>query len=137
MAMKDVDYVTRADRLVKNMMDGEYQIYKPRGKNKKLGWNMTTTQLRNLLSMINKIDNKIKMDKSNDKLSNDIVSDILYLRVRFAYEAGREDHVKILLEEGKIMEKLENIGNSKEKFENFMKFMEAIVAFHRFYGGSD
>lgn len=123
MAKNSSDYVTRADEVIQNLKkDRRYRL--------------TTSQIRNLLSMVNKIDNKIRRTNSND-LSNDVLSDIQYLRVRFAYEAGRNTDVKKFVDDAGILNELKNIGKDKSKFYDFMKYMEALVAFHRFHGGND
>ena len=97
---------------------------------------VTTSKLRNLLAMTDDIYNEI-LTASEDKLSEEIVGRISYLRMRFVYEAGREPKVKDLVTEAKILEILKEIGNSKKNFILFTHYMEALVAFHKFYGGKD
>ena len=35
------------------------------------------------------------------------------------------------------MQKIDSIGDSVEKYEQFARYVEALVAFHKFYGGRD
>jgi CRISPR-associated protein Csm2 len=57
--------------------------------------------------------------------------------VRFLYEAGRESAVKSLVEQAGILQILKEIGNSKKNYILFNRYMEALVAFHKFNGGKD
>ena len=97
---------------------------------------VTTSKIRNLLSITSDIYNEV-LYLQEDALPTDIVSRIAYLRVRFLYEAGREPSVKDLVEESKALDVLQEIQGSKKNFILFSRYMEALVAFHRFYGGKD
>lgn len=97
---------------------------------------VTTSKIRNLLAMTADIYNEV-MSRDDMELEDDICAKIEYLRVRFIYESGRENKVKDLVVEAEILENLKEIGNSRQKFILFNRYMEALVAFHRFYGGKD
>lgn len=97
---------------------------------------VTTSKLRNLLSMAADIYNEV-MNYGEDKLSEDINARIEYLRVRFLYEAGRESTVKNFVEKSQILDVLKNIKGSRKNFVLFNRYMEALVAFHKYYGGKD
>ncbi len=97
---------------------------------------VTTSKIRNLLAMISEIYNEI-IYVQNDTLPIDYVNRISYLRVRFIYEAGREPDVRDLVKEANILEILEEIQGSKKNYVLFSRYMEALVAFHRYYGGKD
>lgn len=97
---------------------------------------VTTSKIRNLLAMAADIYNDV-MNQNENELSNEICSKIEYLRVRFIYECGREQKVKDLVLEAQILELLKNIGKSRERYILFNHYMEALVAFHRFYDGKD
>lgn len=97
---------------------------------------LTTNKIRNLLSLSNTLYAKAVREKS-DSLGMDFVSDIQYLKIRFAYEAGRENKVRSFVNETHIIEYIDNIGNSKENLLLFCRYMEALVAYHKFYGGRD
>ncbi len=59
------------------------------------------------------------------------------MKVRFFYEAGRNDGVKTMIEEANLMGVLKNIKGSRENYILFNRYMEALVAFHRYHGGKD
>ena len=73
----------------------------------------------------------------NDKLSDDLKGRIEYLRVRFMYECGREPLVKNFVEEADILPILKEINGSKKNYILFSRYMEALIAFHKYYGGKD
>ena len=129
MSVNEQNYVDEAEKVIiklKNLKDRN-------GKTVPL---VTTSKLRNLLAMTADIYNEV-MNQHTDKLSEDICSRIEYLRVRFLYEAGREKAVKSLVEEAGIIDVLRGVNGSKKKYILFNRYMEALVAFHKYYGGKD
>ncbi|MBR6769895.1 MAG: type III-A CRISPR-associated protein Csm2 [Lachnospiraceae bacterium] len=97
---------------------------------------VTTSKLRNLLAMSNDIYYEILM-KKEERLEEELIGRIEYLRIRFVYEAGREAKVRELVEEAHILDILKEIKGIRENYLLFSKYMESLVAFHRFYGGKD
>lgn len=97
---------------------------------------VTTTQIRNLLAMTADIYNEVCISME-EKLSEDIRGRINYLKVRFLYEAGRQRQVKYFVETAKIIECIDEIKGTKKNFILFNKYMEALIAYHKFYGGKD
>jgi CRISPR-associated protein, csm2 family len=123
--LEKTNYVDKAEDVVNNLM-----------RDKKNHLILTTSKIRNILSMISTIYNEV-IHYPSDKLNEDIVERLKYLKMRFAYEAGREKAVKNLIEVAKIFEIIEWIGNDKQKCILFCKYMESIVAYHKFNGGKD
>ena len=97
---------------------------------------VSTSKLRNLLSMTADIYNEAMMLRT-DALTDELKSRIEYLRIRFIYEAGREPSVKNLVTEAKILQILQEIAGSKKNFLLFSHYMEALVAFRKFYCEKD
>ena len=97
---------------------------------------LTTSKIRNLLSMISALYDEVRRERA-EKLSDEEQSRIQYIRLHFAYEAGRDNKVKDFVTEADIFAHIRDIGDSKERFLLFCKYMEALVAFHRFYGGRE
>lgn len=125
MVLEKTNYVDKAEDVVNNLM-----------RDKKNHLILTTSKIRNILSMISTIYNEV-IHYPSDKLNEDIVERLKYLKMRFAYEAGREKAVKNLIEVAKIFEIIEWIGNDKQKCILFCKYMESIVAYHKFNGVKD
>ena len=130
MRINETNYVEEAENVIKKLSSKK----NPRtGKSESM---VTTSKLRNLLSMTSDIYNEV-LEKSEDKLDSELTGRIEYLRVRFVYEAGREPKVKDLVNEAKILEILKEINGSRKNYILFSRYMESLVAFHRFYGGKD
>ena len=94
---------------------------------------VTTSKIRNLLAMTADIYNEVER-KQGDRLTDDILSRIQYLRLRFVYEAGREPKVKDLVIQARLLDVLNEIGDSRENYILFSHYMEALVAYRKFYG---
>lgn len=123
------NYVEEAEQSILRLKEKKNKNGKPVGM-------VTTSKIRNLLAMTADIYNTV-LNCDKDELDADIGSRIEYLRVRFIYEAGREPKVKGLLDESYIMELLKQINGSKKNYILFNRYMESLVAFHRYYGGKD
>ena len=99
---------------------------------------VTTSKIRSLLAMTSDIYNET-LNETGSKLPQRLCSRIEYLRVRFIYESGKdqEGKVKDFVETARILDILKEIRREKENFLLFARYMEALVAFHKFYGGKD
>ena len=99
---------------------------------------VTTSKIRSLLAMTSDIYNET-LNETGSKLPQRLCSRIEYLRVRFIYESGKdqEGKVKDFVETARILDILKEIRGEKENFLLFARYMEALVAFHKFYGRKD
>ena len=96
---------------------------------------LTTSKIRNLLSLVNNLYNETSSSNS-DELDDDIKAQIQYVRLRFVYEAGREKDVKDFVEKANILNHIKKI-ETRDDLILFCRYMEALVAYHRFCGGKD
>ena len=97
---------------------------------------VTTSKIRSILAMTSDIYNEVIM-LQDVKLSDDLAGRIEYLRIRVVYEAGREQSVKDFIMQAKILDILKEIKGSRKNYILFNRYMESLVAFHKFYGGKD
>ncbi|GAB1476803.1 hypothetical protein MASR2M70_16390 [Bacillota bacterium] len=127
------DYVSYAEGVIKSIGRPSRN---PRDEGK-LEFGLTTSQIRNILTLINQAYNEVVMDKS-ERLSDEIHSRLLYVKVRLLYESGRTQAVDEFVKKAKIIDYLDGVqgGGSRDKFMRFAKYMEALVAYHKFYGGN-
>ena len=77
------------------------------------------------------------MQVKEPELSEELADKIRYIKVRLAYEAGREQDVKKFLEKSSLLDITGMIGRDKKRYSRFEKYLEALVAFHRYLGGKD
>lgn len=115
----------------KGYVDAAEEVIKDLGKKR-----LSTSKIRNLLTMISSLYDEVRRIRANELRDVD-QSQIQYLRLHFAYEAGRDKYVKAFVERADIFAHIRDIGDNKEKFLLFCKYMEALVAFHRFYDGKE
>lgn len=123
------NYVKKAEDVIKNLKD-------KKDKNGKTVQMVTTSKIRNLLAMTADIYNDV-ISQSEMKLTEEQQSRIEYLKIRIIYESGRESTVKDLVKESGILKMIEEIGDKKKNFLLFSKYMEALVAFRKFYVAND
>jgi CRISPR-associated protein Csm2 len=129
MKINEQNYVDEAEKVILRLKE----MKDKKGRTLPL---VTTSKLRNLLAMTADIYNEV-MNSKEEKLSEEICARIEYLRVRCIYESGREEAVKRLVEQAGILQILKEIGSSKKNYILFNRYMEALVAFHKFNGGKD
>lgn len=120
-------YVDRAEKAIKKLIvvnkKGDEII------------NLTTSKIRNILSLVSDLYNDAQRYRS-EELSEDLYNRVQYLKMRMAYEAGRENTVKEFLKKAELFEEIDKIGKSKKALIEFCHYMEALVAYHKFYGGN-
>jgi CRISPR-associated protein Csm2 len=123
------NYVDKAERVMKKLIQT--------GRNGKSEFAFTTTQIRKLLSVSADIYDRAKSEQG-DKISKELKDKLNYLKVQIVYQAGREPKkVKPFVEEAKLLAVLDEIGEEKKNLILLCKYMEALVAYHRYLGGKD
>ena len=120
----DLDVI---DEVMKDYMKNQYTI--------------TTTKLRNIMSMISEIYNFESRSKE-EKLSADSIAKLQRLRIRIVYEYGRKETNKEFepfCDTFKILEYLVQISKDYKRadFLGYAMFFEALVAYHRYHGGKE
>ncbi len=95
---------------------------------------VTTSQLRNVFSDIN----RIRMEWKFGELKEDrLPKELVLLKPKLAYAAGRHRNVEELKKElEEAIDKVATSSNVKVAGDNFFRFVESIVAYHKYYGGS-
>ncbi len=96
----------------------------------------TTTQLRKIFTHINKIQNKAEFvfrDTEGEGLPTEIANELQYLKIQIVYQMARESKVKGFFEKIRLTDRIDNI-KTKTEFHEFCKYMEAIIAYQKFYG---
>lgn len=127
-ALTKINFADQADKVIQSMIE----IDKRGNKHIRL----TTSKIRNLLAMTNVLYNHARQ-KKNEVLDENLLHEIQYLKMRFAYESGREKDVEIFVKKAEIMQHINAIGQSREQLLLFCNYMESLVAYHRYHGGKD
>ncbi|MDR7666819.1 type III-A CRISPR-associated protein Csm2 [Methanosarcina sp. Z-7115] len=99
--------------------------------------NMKTAQLRRFFGAIKLIERTIE-EENSEKAWDEVEAEFYLLKPKIAYAKGRklipEEFYQVL----KVSLNKINVGTNEDKIENFkrfVKFLESIVAYHKFYGG--
>lgn len=104
---------------------------------KRMAGSVTTSQIRNIFGAVRIIEQDTKGLAKGDVLPLEVVRPLTMLRPKLAYQYGRAQRNKI--EMGALTSILSSaialIGTSQAAFRNFVDFFEAILAYHRRYGG--
>lgn len=117
-----IGYVTQAEKVIQEMN---------KNKNK-----ITTTKIRSILRMLNQLQREA-VQRQTEELDEEFQSSLQYYKMRCVYEAGRESTVKTFMEKSQLIALVDWIGSSKNNFLLYCHYVEALVAFHRYYGGKD
>ena len=121
-------YVDQAENVIKSL-----QV---KDRNGRYVMRLTTSRIRNILSLVTGIYNRV-LHETRNELSEEICEEIQYLRLRIVYEAGKDQDVKNFMNQANLLENIQDIGKNRERLLLFCRYMEALVAYHRFYGGRD
>ena len=130
--INETNYVDKAEKAIRSLRDKAEQQRRGRGELKIV----TTSKIRNLLAMTADIYNEV-VNSQKELLSTEVIGRIKYLKIRFVYESGREPKVKKLVETANILAYLDGIGNSRSQYILFSRYMEALVAYRKFYFEKD
>ena len=121
------DYVDEAERVI--------LCFKQPNERGKLPRCITTSKLRNLMSLASEIYNRENL-RTEPTLLPESVAGINRMRMRAAYECGRDEGTKAFVQRAKLLEYLKWLSrnNDRAAFISFAHYMEALVAYHRYYG---
>lgn len=93
---------------------------------------ITTSKLRNLYSLVTEIYDREQL-RTEAALLDTSVSGLQRMRVRLAYESGRDLATQSFVREAKLIPYLKGVGTNRKALLNFAHYMEALVAYHRYY----
>lgn len=119
-SLTDENFANTAEHLM------EGYLKKPEGAK------LTTSKLRGIYAMVMNVYTKINSVQDFERYK----SDIQYLKVRMAYEAGREESVKTFLAKTKLMDVLGKV-ETYEQFLLYCRYAESLVAYFKFFVGKD
>ena len=97
-----------------------------------------TNQIRNFFSHFNTIKNEYKIIKINKQPIEQLDTSLILIKPKLAYAKGRnlavEPFQRLIFE---VIDLVYNSKNKEKAYNNFFEFVEAIVAYHKYYGGKD
>ena len=96
---------------------------------------VSTSKIRNLYSLVMDIYNQ-EVRRMEDDLLPESAAKLSHLRVRVAYEAGRDSKVGSFVEEAHLLPYIKGVKNRLDLI-RLAQYMEALVAYHRYHGGRE
>ncbi len=93
-----------------------------------------TAQLRNVFAHINRMRTRWRRNQDREQLRRDLVM----LKPRLAYAGGRQQAVRPMSD--KFRKAIDAVLKSKDfdtALRNFFDLIEGVVAYHKYYGGTD
>ena len=105
---------------------GETLVKEAEQLGKQLARNLTKSQIRNIYSAVKKMQMKGELDTHK----------LLMLKPKLAYAAKRHGEGVDTLKEV-LTRAIDLVGNDQKKFNRFVDFFEATLAYHKAYGGRD
>ena len=105
---------------------GEILVKEAEQQGQQLARNLTTSQIRNIYGAVK------KMQMKGGELDT---HKLLMLKPKLAYAAKRHGGGVDTLKEV-LTQAIDLVGNDSKKFNRFVDFFEAILAYHKFYGGN-
>lgn len=115
----DEDFASRAEQLMREYSGNSFA-------------GLTTTKLRGIYALIMNVYTRASTPQEFEGCKGDIQ----YLKVRMAYEAGRERSVNDFLGRTHLMELIGTIADYRQ-FALYCRYAEALVAYFKFFGGKD
>lgn len=126
------DYVKCAENVIKFLKKENFGVV---GSKETL----STSKIRNILSSTSEIYDMVRsqgLEAVRDKLA--------YLKVKLIYQSGRYPVVKRFVEVSKLIQALDRLEvkyyqqpEEKAMIILFCRYMEALVAYFKYYGGKD
>ena len=103
---------------------------------------ITKSQIRKFLAAVNALTNKVDDYRARNpravELSPALASAVKYLKVQLVYQAARnQTSVQPFVKQARLKECIDSIGTDLRAYEDFAHYVEALVAYHKFYGGED
>lgn len=130
------EYVKSAENVIRFLKDERFSAFKEGSRKPE---ELTTSAIRNILSETSAIYDTVRaqgVEAARIRLS--------YLKVKLVYQSGRNAAVKRFVKASKLIEALDTIedkyyksSREKEKIILFCRYMEALVAYFKYYGGKD
>ena len=100
---------------------------------------LTTNQIRNIFGTVRRIEMnwpEIPKDEADRQRVIRAQRDLVLLKPKMAYQAKRERGRAVQMLTDVLSTAIDQVGKDRTKFQHFVDFFEAILAYHKAYGGN-
>jgi CRISPR-associated protein Csm2 len=95
---------------------------------------LTTSQIRNIFGTVRQIEMSWT-PRATEKEQKYAARQLILLKPKLAYQAKRERGKGVQELANALMPAIDLVGEDRDRFQNFMDFFEAILAYHTAAGG--
>lgn len=95
---------------------------------------LTTSQIRNIFGTVRQIE-MMWVPRATDQQQRQAARQLLLLKPKLAYQARRERGKGVETLNDILAPAIDLVGEDRERFQNFVDFFEAILAYHTAAGG--
>jgi len=95
---------------------------------------LTTSQIRNIFGTVRQIQ-MMWVPQATSQQQQQATRQLLLLKPKLAYQARRERGRGVEVLKSVLSPAIDYIGDDRERFQNFVDFFEAILAYHTAAGG--
>ncbi len=120
----------------KIIVDGDAKVLTNRAENigTSLARQLTTSQIRNVFGTVRQIEMSWG-PRATEKAQKYAARQLILLKPKLAYQARRERGKGVEILKDVLSPAIELVGDDRQRFQNFVDFFEAILAYHTAAGG--
>lgn len=129
----DQSYVEESEKVIKIFASEHFEVTKSVGR-RLSKVKLTNSQLRHILAMTSSI-----YDEANNNGIEQVADRLAYLKVQLIYQSGRNLAVKAFVEVSSLIDLIDMVNGFQELKDllRLCRYMEALVAYFKYYGGQD
>ena len=114
--------------------DSEVLVTQAEELGQALSRQLTTSQIRNLFGAVRQIE-MMWIPQATEDERRQATRQLLLLKPKLAYQARRERGKGVEILKDVLSPAIELVGDNRQRFQNFLDFFEAILAYHTAAGG--
>ncbi|HET89226.1 MAG TPA: type III-A CRISPR-associated protein Csm2 [Chloroflexi bacterium] len=114
--------------------DAELLVKQADALGERLARPLSTSQIRNIFGTVRRIEMNWPEDASEEQ-ARKAHRELVLLRPKMAYQAERERGRGVKELTDVLSEAIELVGADRQRFQNFVDFFEAVLAYHKAHGG--
>ncbi len=119
--------------------DAEKTVREAESLGKSLARQLTTSQIRNIFGTVRRIEMNWPISPKTEterKRARKAQRDLLLLKPKMAYQAKRERGKGVRILTDVLSQAIDLVEGDRDRFQNFVDFFEAILAYHKAHGGN-
>jgi len=118
------------------VIEGDAKVLTDRAENigTSLARQLTTSQIRNIFGTVRQIEMSWR-PRATDKERKYAARQLILLKPKLAYQARRERGKGVQELADVLIPAIDLVGEDRNRFQNFLDFFEAILAYHTAAGG--